>query len=208
VPPLAPEAWLRLFELPEPIFGPATAWSRAHAIDPAHGWDECPRGDWLVAAAARAGVEARTLIGAVTITISAIANELDRLGRPEPKELRHAIELCEAWADCAAEAPEIRDALDALGTDTLGLAWALLFATADAAHHEALRDSGDAPAGERAWARLALAQHASNALRLLAAPMGPRGGEATAAVLRSLLPWEQVERALAADASRAPDATT
>jgi hypothetical protein len=147
------------------------------------------------------------VIGAIAMTISAIANELDRLGRPEPKELRHAIELCEAWADGAADAPEIRLAFDALGANTRGLAWALLFATLDAAHHEALHASADAPVGERAWARLSLAQHASHALRVLAEQVGPRGGEATAAVLRSFLAWEQIEAALgdAADAAETAD---
>lgn len=209
MPPIAPETWQRLFELPETLFGPATAWARAHATDPARGWCECPRGDWLVAAAARAGVEARTVIGVVTMTISVISNELDRAGRAgraEPKELRHAIELCEAWADGAAESPEVHASLEALGTDTRGLAWALLFATADAAHHEALHASSDAPPGERAWARLSLAQHASTALRALAEPLGPRGSEATAAVLRAFLPWEQVEGALAACANDAKPA--
>ncbi len=204
--PVTPDSWLRLFELPAATFGPAAEWAHAHADAPARGWDECPRGDWLLAAAARAGVDARAVIGALAMTCSAVSNELDRRGHPEPRPLREAIELSEAWADGVAESPEVAVALEApeaLGTDTHGLAWALLFATADAAHHEALHASGDAPPGERAWARVSLAQHASHALRTLAEPFGARGGEATAHVLRSFLAWEQVEATLAADAEPA-----
>lgn len=195
------EIWPRLFELPEELFGPAAAWARAHAAhaaDPARSFEECPRGDWLVAAAALAGVDARELVGAVAMTLSAVCNELDRAGRPEPPTLRRAIETSEAWADGAAEEPEVRAELDALGADTTSVAWALLYATANASHHAAIEADGSAPAGARVWARHALARQAAHALRLLAEGLGPRGGEATAAMLRSLVEWPTVEAALAA----------
>ncbi len=181
MPPVKAEQWLELFALQPTISGDASSWARAFAARPRAGWEACPRGEWLVAAAVRARVDPREVVSALATTISAISNELDRMGRPEPPALRRTIELAEAWADGVAELEELRGAERALDGEANELARRLLRTTIEAATDGA-----------------SLAERAAQAMHALGDPLGPRGHEATAAVLRSLLAWERVEAAITA----------
>jgi len=76
-------------------------WASGFGDDFDRAWNECPRADWLLAVAARLGVERRSLVrAAAACTRTAHAD----LATPDPTTLR-ALELAEGWArgDVAAE---------------------------------------------------------------------------------------------------------
>lgn len=79
-------------------------WSAAFGNDWPRFWRECPRGDWLLALAARVGVERPRLVLA-----AAAAARTALEGVPESETLpRAALELAEAWARGQASAEACR----------------------------------------------------------------------------------------------------
>lgn len=63
--------------------------------DAATAWAECPRGDWMLWAAARAGVDRRLLVRAA----AACARLVLHMVVPGEERPRKAIEAAEAWAE-------------------------------------------------------------------------------------------------------------
>lgn len=92
-------------------------------------WAECPRGDWLLWLAARAGVDRKLVVRAACDC----ARTALHLVQPSEDRPRLAIEAAEDWCEGAASVEEVRDAAAA------DRAAAAAHAAADAADGEDAR---------------------------------------------------------------------
>lgn len=106
-------------------------WARAYGADWARAFGECPRGDWMLAVAARLGAEPRSLV------LAAAACARTALDAVPPGDTRvlAAIETAERWARGDATAEEcaaVASALEALETNDPGYAAAVASAAATA----------------------------------------------------------------------------
>jgi hypothetical protein len=187
--------WLILFEAPDEVVGPSTVWARDYAEDPAHGWDECPRGDWLIAAAAFAGMSSRQVIATLHTLLSALFRAREAAGTATDADLARALEAMAAWLDGRAGATELAHVFDELIFDGSALARVMVFATADAARHAELGDDAGKEDLSLLWGAGALATHAGRVVRELDARMGGNARASVAALVRTYLPWETVAEA-------------
>lgn len=88
-------------------------WAAEAELDIERVWEECPRGDWLIALAVRAGVERRAVVRA---TASCARLALARIPEDD-KRARKALEAAEQWAESGLKA---------------SACWAAAFGAADA----------------------------------------------------------------------------
>jgi hypothetical protein len=144
---------------------------------PEQAWRECPRGDWLLWAAERVGVDRRLLVlAACDCAETALVHVPDGEERP-----RMAIETARAWARGEATIEEVRAAAGAAAGATWGVGGAARAAAG------AAWGVGDA-ARAAAWAAWAAAGAA------WAAAAWARGAD----LVRARVPWAVVDAALAA----------
>lgn len=80
------------------------AWATAYGDDWERLWAECPRGDWLLGLAARAGVARQRLVLAAVAAARTAFDPASEIGELP----RGALELAEAWAAGRASAEECR----------------------------------------------------------------------------------------------------
>lgn len=183
---VAAQDWLRLFDGAAPE---AAAWASAHADDPARGWDECPSGDWLVGAAARAGLPAREILGALHALLAAVFDELASRGVATEPALARALDAADAWLEGRLGVTELAEEEREVSASGGALARALALATLHAASHDAAPAAADP--------RAALAERAGDVIRALAARAGDKGQPLAAALVREQLPWGVIAATLA-----------
>lgn len=100
---------------------------------PAKAWAECPRGDWMLWIAARAGVERKLLVRAAC---DCVRTALKYVPKDELRPLR-AIETAERWCEGKATLAEVRAAAYAYAAASAASAASV--AVADAAASAAAR---------------------------------------------------------------------
>ncbi len=165
------------------------------ATDEAH-WLACPRGDWLLWLAVKAGVDRRLIVLAACQCARLV---LDRIPPGEDRP-RLAIETAEAWARGEATIEQVREAggasayaaayasaayaaaaavYAAAHAAAHAAAYAAVYAAADAAAAYAAADAADADAYAAASASARSAMLAS-----------------CADAVRAVIPWADVERGL------------
>jgi hypothetical protein len=126
-------------------------WAQPYDVDWEHAWNECPRGDWLLALAAKCGVERSPLVRAACACAELA---VDYLPEDEPRP-NAALDAAQRWLDGNRES---RDAALADVERAIGEAPDAAVAAAAMAAFAALR-SIDAPE-EAATAAAAVVQAA------------------------------------------------
>src|SRR5689334_3437484 len=149
-------------------------WKRLLQADGERAWAECPRGDWLVAAAARAGMPGRELLGIAHTILGEVFGELSSRGIATEEALLDAIDVLDAWLDERLDREEVRARADEIIRIGSPLAVAVAVAAKRAANGEEA-DAGDV-------------------VRAPADRVGPKGHALGAALVRSHLAWEQLPR--------------
>jgi hypothetical protein len=163
-------------------------WARPFGEDWERAWNECPRGDWLLAMAARARVDEKRIV----LAAAACARQaLEHVDPAESRPLR-AIETAEAWANGSVSAEACRalaTELDRMSVDDPALACAF------AAAHAALA-SIDAP--EHAAGAAANAVQSAMMLAADCALMSilSYAQKATASEARAQLPYALIRSAV------------
>jgi hypothetical protein len=164
---------------------------------PADAWAACPRGDWLLWWAARAGVDRRRIV----LAACACARlALPHVAAGEERPLM-AIETAERWArgEAGITLAEVRAAADAAAyAATYAAAYAATYAAAaaDAAAYAATYAAADAAAYAAADAAAAYA--AADAAAAYADDWRQKRAEVLAQcsdLVRAQIPWAEVEAA-------------
>lgn len=121
--------------------GDAQTWARDTPGTPAQIWAKCPRGDWMLWLAGRAGIDRRTLV------LAAIACAETAPGHTDENALQAALTLhiTEEWAHGREDIETVRDA--AYAADVYAAAYAAY--AADAAHDAAAAAAAYATAAAR-----------------------------------------------------------
>jgi hypothetical protein len=172
----------------------AAEWSLKYAAAPSVGWDECPRADWMLSAAARAGVSGRDLIGVLHDVLTAFFEQRALTGKPTPEAVADVLTVGKAWADGEANQEDVQRVYERISHKER-LASKIAFATRDAAIHAGIGADADKEDLALIWAACALGEHTGAVMREFA------GNEKvlllTAGIVRAYLPWESVAEALA-----------
>lgn len=168
-------SWLRT----KGAMNDVVVWAEPYGADWARAWTECPRGDWLLAIAARAGAPRRSLVLAAAACARLAIEVIDEDDAGAPRE---AIGRAEAWARGELAAARLPVELDAM----LAAPDPLLSAAARAAACAilAIDDPGDA-AGAAAAAVETAALHAADCATMAAVSYAQRRG---AELVREQLP--------------------
>jgi hypothetical protein len=163
-------------------------WARPFGEDWERAWNECPRGDWLLAMAARAKVDEKRIV------LAAAACARQALEHVDPAESRplSAIETAEAWANGQATAEACRalaSELDGMRVDDPALACAFAAAHAALASIDAPEHAAGAAANAVQSAMMVAADCALMSILSYAQ-------KATASEARAHLPFALIRSAL------------
>ena len=142
-------------------------------------WNECPRGDWLLWVASKAGLERKV----VCFAACQVARSVLHLVPSGEERPRIAIETAEAWCRGEATIGEVRSAAHAAAPAAAHVAYAAAAAYADSAAYAAYAATRTTDAAEAA----AYAADAASRERSL---------QASANIVRACISWGQVEAAL------------
>lgn len=163
-------------------------WARSFGTDWERAWNECPRGDWLLAVAARARVAQKPIV------LAAAACARQALEHVDPAERRpvDAIETAERWAAGEASAETCRRLaleLDQVSVDDPAVACAFAAAHATLACIEAPEHAAGAAANAVQSAMLVAADCALMSILSYAQ-------KTTATEARAHLPYELIRSAV------------
>jgi hypothetical protein len=169
-------------------------WARPYSAAAMTGWKECPRADWLVCAAVRAGLPGRKIITVLHRTLSAVFEKREESGFATPPDVTLALDAAKSWIAYGERVrPQLERNYHVIGRDASDLGRALVEATMSAANAAAACAGEPKDDFTRVTCAVALEYHASNVLRTVAPNETLQ--RLFAMLVREELPWETIVHA-------------